>query len=306
MNKSLEFIAFILSCAIHIGAIVASYFSFGDFFSKKIKDSGYVVFDFVELGPKSKAPIISETEGKPSRTKSKAKEEPKPEPIEKHQVGSDKIEPETVKEQKIEEKKEEQKPKEMKKEEKILSAKPKEKLKPAAKPNEIKKPVGKKKTANKSASNEKAIVNLHKNKKSNASDKNAAEKSFNSLLDSALAKDDNENYGAKAEEVGEVMTATQIDLLRQAIKKCWHFPAGLRNAEDLVVDIKMELDKDGRVKKAEIMNASKMNSDPDFKIAAENAYRAVLDPKCNPLPLPKDKYEEWKELELSFNPKDMF
>ena len=47
-------------------------------------------------------------------------------------------------------------------------------------------------------------------------------------------------------------------------------------------------------------------SDPDFRIAAENAHRAVLDPKCNPLPLPKEKFDEWKDLELSFNPKDMF
>jgi len=47
-------------------------------------------------------------------------------------------------------------------------------------------------------------------------------------------------------------------------------------------------------------------SDPDFRTAAENAYRAVLDPNCNPLPLPKERYDEWKDLELSFNPKEMF
>ena len=49
-----------------------------------------------------------------------------------------------------------------------------------------------------------------------------------------------------------------------------------------------------------------MTFDPDFRIAAENAHGAVLDPKCNPLPLPKEKFDEWKDLELTFNPKDMF
>ena len=138
-------------------------------------------------------------------------------------------------------------------------------------------------------------------------DPNAAKKSFNSVLDSALADGDNENSGAKAEQVGETLTATQIDLIRQTIRKCWHFPAGLKNAEDLVVDIKMELDPEGNVTKAKIIdNGDRMSSDSNFRIAAENAHRAVLDPECSPLPLPKDKYDEWKELELSFNPKEMF
>jgi hypothetical protein len=49
-----------------------------------------------------------------------------------------------------------------------------------------------------------------------------------------------------------------------------------------------------------------MNNDPYFNIAAESARRAVLDPRCNPLPLPKDKYDKWKSMTMSFNPKDMF
>ena len=68
----------------------------------------------------------------------------------------------------------------------------------------------------------------------------------------------------------------------------------------------MELDPNGNVTKAEIVDSNRMASDPDFRTAAENAYRAVLDPNCNPLPLPKERYDEWKDLELSFNPKEMF
>jgi hypothetical protein len=46
-------------------------------------------------------------------------------------------------------------------------------------------------------------------------------------------------------------------------------------------------------------------SDPFYRAAAESALRAVLNPQCSPLKLPPDKYEQWKILELTFNPKDL-
>ena len=136
---------------------------------------------------------------------------------------------------------------------------------------------------------------MRKNKSKKNSDLKAAKKSFDSLLDGAIVNGDNENSDIKT-----------VDLIRQTIRKCWHFPAGLKNAEDLIVDIEIELDQNGNVTKAKIVDTSRMNTDPDYRTVAENAYKAVLDPKCNPLPLPKEKYEEWKNLELSFNPKEMF
>ena len=74
----------------------------------------------------------------------------------------------------------------------------------------------------------------------------------------------------------------------------------------MTVDIRMEIAKDGTVTKADIINKNRMNVDGSFRAAAESAQRAVLDPQCNPLPLPKNKYEQWKDLEFSFNPRDMY
>ena len=299
-------LALLISLALHVIAVTFSYLSISGMFSEKIKDSGYVVFDFVAIGPKSKAPVLSTVEGRASRTKAHA---PEKESVNVKNQPSESVAPK--KEQKPEPKKEE---KEIKKEEKkdddAIAIKDKNKKEKPKKKEEPKKKEPKKdnKTSTKNSKTpEKAVVNLRKNKKNKENiDPKAVKKSINSILDDAAAKDDNENSGIKAEEVGEVLTATQIDLIRQTIRKCWHFPAGLKNAEDLIVDLKMELDPEGTVKKAEIVDTSRMGTDPDFKIAAENAHRAVLDPECNPLPLPKDKYDEWKELELSFNPKDMF
>lgn len=282
----------IISIVLHIFLMILSYTNFNGLFSSKIKDSGYVVFDFVEIGDKSKAPVISETEGKLSKTKAKTPE--------KERINQKSQPSESSKSKEKETKKDNSQ--KNKNDEKAISLKNKKKQ---LNKNEKKN----KKSADKSKSskaNEKAVVNLRKNKKKTNTDQNAAKKSLDSLLDGAIADGDHENSGIKAEEVGEVFTATQINLIKQTIQKCWHFPAGLRNAEDLVVDIKMELDPEGNVKKAEIVDKERMNSDPDFRTAAENAQRAVLDPNCNPLPLPKNKYDEWKDLELSFNPKDMF
>lgn len=287
--------AFILSLAIHCAVIFCIYFDVGELFSPRLKDSGHAVFDFVEIGKKSKAPVLSETEGHVSKTKSKepaedtsrSKKQPstKSSSVTKPQQEKSDAIPLKPKKKQIPKKQQPQKSKTPK--ESKTSAKPK---KPA---QDIKK------------NTNKAVVNLAAGKKKNTNRK-TAKKSFDSLLDSATADSNNENTGMKAEEVGETLTATQIDLIRQTIRKCWHFPAGLKNAEELVVDIKMSLDPDGNVKTAEVVDKKRMKNDPNFKVAAEYAHRAVLDPECNPLPLPKEKYEEWKELELSFNPKDMF
>jgi outer membrane biosynthesis protein TonB len=297
-------------------------FDIGNLFSSKIKDSGYVVFDFVEIGKKSKAPIISETEGKASKTKASNSEDERLNTITKSSM-QDVPEAEHHKEPDKQEKQEVNLDKQKKQSDKdedkksIALDKPKKPKKSTSKQTEKKQtnPSGPQKKPKKvksedkpkksgSKGHDKAVVNLGKNK--SVVDKKSAKKSFDSALDSAIATSDNDNAGIKAEEVGETLTATQVDLIRQKIRKCWHFPSGLKNAEDLVVDIRMELDPDGNVKKAEIVDRNRMLTDSNYKIAAENAYRAVLDPDCNPLPLPKDKYEEWKNLELSFNPKDMF
>ncbi|MDR1476141.1 MAG: hypothetical protein LBI20_02360 [Holosporales bacterium] len=276
----------VISILIHLAAGIIAYFDMGSFLSPKLSDSGFAVFDFVEIGQKSKSPILSENEGRVSKTKSQ------------NQANSTAV------------------PKKNQSSTNSPAVRPKNKEADAA-PVKPKKRVTKRhpptppktKTSGKDSkkTSDKAVVNLNDNKKKKGNSNNKIiKKSFDSFLDSATAESDAENTGMKAEEVGETLTATQIDVIRQTIRKCWHFPAGLKNAEDLIVDIKLNLDPDGNVKSAEITNKDRMKKDSNFKIAAEYAYRAVLDPECNPLPLPKEKYEEWKDLELTFNPKEMF
>ena len=104
------------------------------------------------------------------------------------------------------------------------------------------------------------------------------------------------------------ITISQIDAIRRHFEKCWNIPAGAREAENLLVDIKVELDPDAMVQRAEIVDRARMATDPFYRAAAESALRAVLNPLCRSLKdvaLPPEQYEQWKDMTISFNPKEM-
>ena len=103
------------------------------------------------------------------------------------------------------------------------------------------------------------------------------------------------------------MTISEVDAVRYKIEKCWIVPAGARDAENLIVRIRISLNQDGSIRGSPIIvEGVRMNraGQQFFKIAAESARRAVL--KCQPYDmLPQKKYERWREIELTFNPKEM-
>ena len=96
---------------------------------------------------------------------------------------------------------------------------------------------------------------------------------------------------------------SELDRLRAHISGCWEPPVGAKGADQLKVDIQVELEKDGTVKLAEIADKSRYGSDVQYRAAANAARRAVL--ACQPLPLPPEKYQIWKEFIFGFDPKFM-
>ncbi len=95
------------------------------------------------------------------------------------------------------------------------------------------------------------------------------------------------------------------DLVRQQIRQCWNVPAGAKDIQNMVVEIRMQLGPDGAVQRVEPRDPGRMGSDPFYRTLAESAMRAVLNPRCNPLKLPPDSYDIWRDMTLSFNPKDL-
>src|SRR5215472_9093017 len=105
--------------------------------------------------------------------------------------------------------------------------------------------------------------------------------------------------------LGSQITASEVDLVRQQIARCWNVPAGARDAKDLVVEVRVAVDPDGTVRQATIVDQARLGSDPFFRAAAESARRAFFNPLCRPLRLPPEKYAIWKDLVVDFSPKDI-
>ena len=97
---------------------------------------------------------------------------------------------------------------------------------------------------------------------------------------------------------------SEIDILKKHISEYWSPPIGASGAENLIVDIFMEFNKQGFILKAEWVNKGFNANNSFYKAAANAAIRAVKD--AEPMPLPISKFSQWKTLTLRFDPKKMF
>jgi hypothetical protein len=92
--------------------------------------------------------------------------------------------------------------------------------------------------------------------------------------------------------------------IQQQMSACWRIEPGARDAQDLIVQVHVLLNRDGSVLRASIVDNSRMATDAFYRSAAENARRAIL--SCQPFELPPKRYEVWREMKLTFNPSEMF
>jgi outer membrane biosynthesis protein TonB len=95
--------------------------------------------------------------------------------------------------------------------------------------------------------------------------------------------------------IAEYVTANELNALSNQLMQCWQIPIGAKDVNNMVVKIRIWVNADRTVKKAEIEDQFRMGSDPAFRALAESAKRAVLDPICSPLDIPEEKYNVWKD-----------
>ncbi|MGJ3260684.1 MAG: energy transducer TonB [Rhodospirillales bacterium] len=105
------------------------------------------------------------------------------------------------------------------------------------------------------------------------------------------------------------VTMNELDAMRRTVidrvSKCWSIPTGAKDAENLSVLIRIQMNPDGNPQSATIEDQMRFNTDPYFQSAAEAARRAVLNPHCNPIKLPPDKYQVWREIVINFDPREL-
>ena len=103
------------------------------------------------------------------------------------------------------------------------------------------------------------------------------------------------------------ITVSELDAFRAAVERCWSVAAGAREAQNLRVTIRVFLNQDGSLgRPPEIVDEARMGrtGEEAFRAAAESARRAVQ--RCAPYRmLPANKYDIWREVELTFDPARM-
>jgi outer membrane biosynthesis protein TonB len=102
------------------------------------------------------------------------------------------------------------------------------------------------------------------------------------------------------------MTMDLQDSLRSQIQECWSPPVGAPHPEELVVQFDLFLKQDGSVAQPPQLSAeseSAVAHDSFTRAAAEAARRAIY--TCAPYKLPADRYGQWQEITLNFDPRQM-
>lgn len=141
------------------------------------------------------------------------------------------------------------------------------------------------------------------------------QKSFDSVLknlqisdQASTAEEEGDNKQAAAPRtptLGQRITISELDALRAQLAGCWNVLAGANFDKALVVYIKLYMNPDRTIKRYEIKDKLRYNTDSFFKAAADSAARAVNNPSCSPLNLPPGKYDQWKEITIKFDPREM-
>jgi colicin import membrane protein len=99
------------------------------------------------------------------------------------------------------------------------------------------------------------------------------------------------------------LSANEIDALKRRISECWQPPLGADGSQNVEVVFRVMFRPDGSVLRGpDLVQAAASSLGPVF---AESARRAIL--QCQPYTmLHKETYDQWKDMEMVFNLRDMF
>jgi outer membrane biosynthesis protein TonB len=98
------------------------------------------------------------------------------------------------------------------------------------------------------------------------------------------------------------MSVNEIDALRAKIAQCWNPPPGGLGADSIIVKLRLQLNQDGSL--IGYPTVANWGGSPFFQAAADSAVRAVY--QCQPYDLPAGKYAVWRDMILTFDPRQMY
>jgi hypothetical protein len=100
------------------------------------------------------------------------------------------------------------------------------------------------------------------------------------------------------------LSLSELDALRQRLMQLWSIPAGVRDPEELVVVFRIRLKPDGRLLEGPWPQLVSSGKTPAAVAARESAARAIN--RGQPFDMLRpENYELWKDIEITFDPRDM-
>jgi colicin import membrane protein len=107
----------------------------------------------------------------------------------------------------------------------------------------------------------------------------------------------------KSQGNAAVLSQSELDALRRRLAECWNPPVGAAEGGDLKVVMRVLLKHDGSIARQPALVAG--TPSPYGPAMAESAKRAIL--TCQPFKMLRpENYEIWKDIEITFDPRDMF
>ena len=127
------------------------------------------------------------------------------------------------------------------------------------------------------------------------------EESFEDLLASiADADEEPPPEAATRATLTGPMRQTITDAIKRKVESNWSVPAGVMDAGELMVTLRIQLGPDGSVRRVEIVDP---DSGANYRTMAESGRRAVL--KASPFDILTryvDRYEGWRDITMTFSP----
>lgn len=104
---------------------------------------------------------------------------------------------------------------------------------------------------------------------------------------------------------GPPLSGGERDALRVAVQNCWSVDVGSQSA-NVTVTVGVSMNRDGTVVGGQVNFVSATGGDDTAqRTAFEKARRAILRCQRGGFPLPPEKYDHWREIEMTFNPDGM-
>jgi colicin import membrane protein len=99
------------------------------------------------------------------------------------------------------------------------------------------------------------------------------------------------------------LSQSELDALRARLMSLWNPPVGIQNPEQLIIRVRIQLKPDGQLAGPPMVLTS--GTGQLYLSARDSAMRAVF--RAQPFDmLKRETYDTWKDIEVTFDPRDMF